>query len=99
MTEFNTSDFVLSAEFVEGVDFHLQIRLGNVVLATVCEPCGPGFQSEFCVWDGDGLDEDDEETTPLKRFYTSHTLNVNKMWKEAVAYAYAYAGIQMGLYC
>jgi len=93
MTNF-ASDFVLTAQFVE--DHHLQICLGDKVLATVCEPAGNGFQSEFAVWDGDGMDpETDEETRPLKRFYTKDTQDVNRTWREAVAYAYSYAGMEM----
>jgi hypothetical protein len=86
MKEFITNDLVITPNFLE--DQHLQLIIGGKVVMTICEPAGPGDQSQVCVWYGDGLDDNDDEAEPVRRFYTHHYLDVKRCWDEAVKHAY-----------
>lgn len=78
----------------EAGDSTLQILFGDVVLATVSEPCGPGDKSKYCVWKGTGLDDEDEEMEPVMTFRTVDFLDdsadkmVERCWRAAVRSAY-----------
>ena len=94
---FNPAEYVLVAKFDEMDERHLQIMFKDKVLVTVCEPSGPGDQSRFGVWIGDGLDDNDEEAEPESTFFTHHFMDVNGCWKAAVRRAYELAAIEWNL--
>ena len=87
------NSYALTVQHEEGDSF-LQILFGDKVLATVGEPSSPGGHQEFCVWSGTGLDADDEEATPLMRFYTkdfrmaTRDDSVEACWQAAVRSGY-----------
>lgn len=83
--------YVLSAHFDEMDTHHLQVRFGDIVLMTVCEPAGPGDGSSFGVWDGDGTNDDDSDADPVLIYYTRDFPDVNACWKAAVRSAYFFA--------
>jgi hypothetical protein len=43
------------------------------VLVTVGEPSGPGDGKEFHVWEGEGTDEDGDESTPYVKILAAGT--------------------------
>lgn len=89
---FNPADHVLVTKIDEMDDRHVNICLGNKILATVCEPSGPGGGMVYGVWIGDGLNENDEEATPIKLFHSyNHQLDGDRAWLAAVKCAYQLA--------
>lgn len=74
----------LRIETILSDDGYLSIMLNGVPIGTIGEPSGPGDKSVFCVWEGTGLDEDDEEAEPIARIFTKNYVDVNIAWEEIV---------------
>ena len=91
MKQFITTDMIITPVFDEMAEQHLTLMMKGAPIFTVCEPSGPGDQSQFCVWYGDGLDEMDEEAEPIRRFYTKDYGDVKRCFDEAVKLAYRFA--------
>ncbi len=66
----------------------------ETVLITIGTPAGPGGDpTEFCIWEGDGVAEDDSEATPLCRVTSQGskfggTDSVQAAWLGAVREGY-----------
>jgi hypothetical protein len=86
--------YIITAHFDSTDERFLVLRHGGArVLATVCQPEGPGGNRSFGVWAGDGLDSNDEVRLPEREFYTRNYLDdVEECWKAAVRFAYELAG-------
>ncbi len=81
--------------FTLGEENFLQIRCGGEVIATVTAPAGPSVPTEFVVFNGNGMTEDDEEDPKLvvKRFPTRG--DSNAAWREAARFGYQHALAKM----
>ncbi len=76
----------------------IQICSGDRTLITIGEPVGPGNQSKFCIWEGDGMIANtDEEAIPLYTFVRG-IHSVEELWPKVMIKAYAYAFKQMGYF-
>lgn len=66
----------------------IQILQGDTILFTICEPTGPG-RGEIGIFEGTGLDENDEDLAPLKVIYCSPPRDAEKeALKVAIEMAY-----------
>lgn len=66
-------------------DGYIRIKVNGHIVGTIGEPAGPGDQSEFCVWEGDGMHpETDEEAEPIARIFSKNFEDVNAAWNEIV---------------
>ncbi len=82
----NSEKFALSTNTFD-CEFLIQIVRGDAIICTVGEPAGGGDVSEFCVWNGDGVDYDE----PIKSFSVPGKNSIETRWQEAVKFAYTYA--------
>ena len=74
----------------------LQISCGGEVLVTVTAPAGPAVPETFCVFNGNGLTEEDEdmaEGDAVKRFAARG--DVNDAWRQAARFGYQHALAKM----
>jgi len=74
----------------------LQIKCGGEILVTVCQPAGPTVPTEFLVFNGDGLDAEDNDLTAadaVKVFPVR--LDVNDAWRQAARFGYLHALARM----
>jgi hypothetical protein len=75
----------------------LQIKCGGEVLVTVTAPAGPPVAEVFAVYNGNGLDENDEDmaiSDAVKTFPVKG--DVNDAWRQAARYGYLHAlGVMM----
>ena len=70
-----------------GVDYLLQFIHQGRILFTVSERAGPGGAHDgFFIWEGTGLDEDDNESTEHLSRHCAKTVDV--AWDSAVREAY-----------
>lgn len=78
-----------------GEENFLQIRCGSVIMATVSAPSGPAVPEEFIIYNGTGLNDEDEEDAKLivKRFPTRGDLNA--AWRDATRYGYQHVLAKM----
>lgn len=81
--------------FTLGEENFLQIRCGEEILATVCAPAGAPVPTEFVVYNGTGLNDEDEEDAKLiaKRFPVR--TSTNDAWREAAKFGYNHALAKM----
>lgn len=73
-------------------EFMLQIKCGGEILATVTQPAGPSVPEEFLVFNGDGLDAEDNDLTAadaVKVFKVKG--EARDAWREAARYGYLHA--------
>lgn len=73
----------------------VQILEGDKILFTIGEPVGPGRRNVVAIWEGDGLDENDEEATPLTHFRGPYSFDelLRQAVKEAVGLAIEKVGL------
>jgi hypothetical protein len=78
-------------------DYFLQIHCGENVLVTVSASPSPDSPDEFVVYNGIGLDDNDEEdlNAVAKRFVVD--INPMDAWREAVRFSYLHALSKMML--
>lgn len=74
----------------------VQILEGDKILFTVGEPVGPGRGDVVAIWEGDGLNEDDEEATPLTHF-RGEAFSFEELLRQAVKEAVGLALVKVGL--
>lgn len=81
--------------FTLGEENFLQIRCGGEIFATVTAPSGAPVPTEFVVYNGTGLNDEDEEDAKLvvKRFPVR--LDINDAWREAARFGYQHALAKM----
>ena len=74
-----------------GEENFLQIHCGDEILVTVSSPCGNEDPGEFIVYNGTGMNEDDEEDPRLiaKRFPVGDI--TAEAWREAARFGYLHA--------
>jgi hypothetical protein len=82
-------NYALEAQTM-GEEFFLQISCGGEVLVTVSAPADP-IVEKFCVYNGLGLNENDEEDASSIVKCVEVQFSEAKAWREAVKFAYSHA--------
>ena len=81
-------NYALSVETFD-CEHLLQISCGDELLVTVCQPIESDF---FAVFNGNGLDENDEDLGPkdaVKLF--ANKGDINEAWRQAARFGYLHA--------
>jgi len=90
MNDLARQNYALTAETFD-VEHFLQISCGDEVLVTVCAPAGPTESDFFVVFNGTGLDDDDNDLTEkdaVKLFARGHE---TEAWRQAARFGYLHA--------
>jgi hypothetical protein len=76
-------------------EYLMQICRGNEVIVTVGTPAGGSKIERFCVWAGEGIDENNDELNSLYDVFTGFGQTLEENWVEAVKAAYIAAIAQV----
>lgn len=90
-TEIARRNYALTVNTFDVENF-LQISCGDEILVTVCAPAGPSIPNQFVVFNGTGLDEDDNDLdiSEAAKVFKVKTC-VGDAWREAARHGYLHA--------